>query len=110
MIQLHNHKMSTQNDHKYFVKDQIKKGKKILLQANIEGDKNAKYGLAIVLLCESNDEGIQILFSIINQPNGEKKNSPKLLTNPSIYNFRIKHISYPKKPSMQKYLSGSLGL
>ena len=58
MIQLHNHKMSTQHDHKYFVQDQITRGKEILLQANIEGDKNAKYGLAIALLCESNDEGI----------------------------------------------------
>ena len=43
-------------------------GKQILLQANIEGDKNAKYGLTIALLCESNDEGIQLLLSILNQP------------------------------------------
>ena len=50
--------MSTQHDHKYFGKDQIKRGKDILLQANIEGDKNAKYGLSNALLCESNDEGI----------------------------------------------------
>ena len=28
--------------HKYFVQDQTKVGKQILLQANIEGDKNAK--------------------------------------------------------------------
>ena len=47
-------------------------GKQILLQANIEGDKNAKYGLAIVLLCESNDEGIQLLLSILNQPDGKQ--------------------------------------
>ena len=47
-------------------------GKQILLQANIEGDKNAKYGLAIALLCESNDEGIQLLLSILNQPNGKQ--------------------------------------
>ena len=39
--------MSTQHDHKDFVKDQIKRGKEIFLQANIEGDKNVKYGLAI---------------------------------------------------------------
>ena len=52
--------------HKYFVQDQTKVGKQILLQANIEGDKNAKYGLTIALLCESNDEGIQLLLSILN--------------------------------------------
>ena len=46
--------------HKYFLQDQTKVGKQILLQANIEGDKNEKYGLAIALLCESNDEGIQL--------------------------------------------------
>ena len=45
--------------------------KEILLQANIEGDKNARYGLAIVLLCESNDERIQLLLSILNQPDGK---------------------------------------
>ena len=55
--------------HKYFVQDQTKVGKQILRQANIEGDKNAKYGLTIALLCESNDEGIQLLLSILNQPN-----------------------------------------
>ena len=44
----------------------------MLLQENIEGDKNAKYGLAIALLCESNDEGIQLLLSILNQPNGKQ--------------------------------------
>ena len=48
--------------HKYFVQDQTKVGKEIILQANIEGDKNAKYGLAIALLCESNDERIQLLL------------------------------------------------
>ena len=58
--------------HKYFVQDQTKVGKQILFQANIEGDKNAKYGLAIALLCESNDEGIQLLLSILNQPNGKQ--------------------------------------
>ena len=58
--------------HKYFVQDQTKVGKEILLQANIEGDKSVKYGPAIALLCESNDEGIQLLLSILNQPNGKK--------------------------------------
>ena len=58
--------------HKYFVQDQTKVGKEILLQANIEGDKNAKYGLAIALLCESNDERIQLLLSILNQPHGKQ--------------------------------------
>ena len=58
--------------HKYFVQYQNKVGKQILLQANIEGDKNAKYGLAIALLCESNDEGIQLLLSILNQPHGKQ--------------------------------------
>ena len=43
---------------KYFVQDQTKVRKEILFQANIEGDKNEKYGLAIALLYESNDEGI----------------------------------------------------
>ena len=52
--------------HKYFVQDQTKVGKEIILQANIEVDKNAKYGLAIALLCKSNDEGIQLLLSILN--------------------------------------------
>ena len=55
-----------------FLQDQTKLGKQILLQANIEGDKNAKYGLAIALLCESNDEGIQLLLSILNQPVGKQ--------------------------------------
>ena len=52
--------------HKYFLQDQTKEGKQILLQANIEGDKNAKYGLAFALLCESNNEQIQLLLSILN--------------------------------------------
>ena len=73
MIQLHNHKMSIQQDHKYFVQDQITRGKEILLQANIERDKNAKYVLAIALSCESNDERIQLIFSILNQLDGENK-------------------------------------
>ena len=47
-------------------------GKQILLQENIEGDKNAKYGLAITLLCKSNNEQIQFLLSILNQPNGKQ--------------------------------------
>ena len=94
--------------HKYFVQDQTKVGKQILLQANIEGDKNAKYGLTIALLCESNDEGIQLLLSILNQPNG-KTIAAKLLTNPSTYSFWNKLISHPKKPSIQEKWSGSLG-
>ena len=52
--------------HKYFVKGKTKAGKEILLQANKERDKNAKYGLAIALLCESNEEGIQLLLLILN--------------------------------------------
>ena len=44
--------------HKYFVQGKTKARKEILLQANKEEDKNAKYGLAIALLCESNKEGI----------------------------------------------------
>ena len=47
-------------------------GKQILLQANIEGDKNVEYGLVIALLCKSNDEGIQLLLSILNQPDGKQ--------------------------------------
>ena len=58
--------------HKYFVQDQTKVGKEIFLQENIEGDKNANYGLAIALLCISNDEGIQLLLSILNQPDGKQ--------------------------------------
>ena len=64
--------MSIQHDRKYFVQDQTTRGKEILLQANIEGDKNAKYGLAISLLCESHDEGLQLLLSILNQPDGKQ--------------------------------------
>ena len=60
-----------QRAHKYFVQDQTKVGKQILLEANIEGDKNANYGLAIGLLCESNDERIQLLLSILNQSDGK---------------------------------------
>ena len=48
-----------------------KVGKEIFLQANKEGDKNAKYGLVIALLCESNEEGIQLLLSILNQQAGK---------------------------------------
>ena len=58
--------------HKYFVQDQTKAGKEIFLQENIEEDKNANYGLAIALLCISNDEGIQLLLSILNQPDGKQ--------------------------------------
>ena len=57
--------------HKYFVQDQTKVGKEIIFQANVGGDKNAKYGLAIALLCKSNDEWIQLLLSILNQPDGK---------------------------------------
>ena len=49
--------MSIQHDRKYFVQDQTTSGKEILLQANIEGDKSEIYGLAIALLCESNEIG-----------------------------------------------------
>ena len=49
-----------------------KAGKEILLQANKERDKNAKYGLAIALLYESNEEGIQLLLSILNQQDGKQ--------------------------------------
>ena len=45
-------------------------GKQILLQANIEEDKNAKYELAIALLYESNDDGIQL--SNRNQLDGKQ--------------------------------------
>ena len=41
--------------HKYFVQDQTKAGKEILLQVNIERDKNANMDWQ---LCESIDEGI----------------------------------------------------
>ena len=44
--------MGIQHDRKYFVQDQTTREKEILLQANIEGDKNARYGLAITLLCK----------------------------------------------------------
>ena len=84
--------------HKYFVQDQIIVGKEILLQANIEGDKNAKYGLAIMLLCESNDEGIQLLLSILNQPDGKQ-----LLQN---YRQILQHTTFGTNtfhiPSMQE--------
>ena len=54
--------------HKYFVQDQTKAGKEILLQANIEGYKNANIELQ---LCELKDEGIQLLLLILNQPDGK---------------------------------------
>ena len=54
--------------HKYFVQDQTKAGKEILLQVNIERDKNANMDWQ---LFESKDEGIQLLLSILNQPNGK---------------------------------------
>ena len=94
--------------HKYFIQDQTKVGKWILLQANIEGDKNAKYGLAIALLCESNDEGIQLLLSILNQPNGKQfmQNYRQILRNTI---FGTNTFCIPKKPSMQEKWSGSLG-
>ena len=61
--------MSLQYDCKYFVQWETTRGKEILLQANIEGEKKEeKYGLTVALLCESNDEGIQLLLSILNQP------------------------------------------
>ena len=93
--------------HKYFVEDQTKVGKQILLQANIEGDKYAKYGLAITLLCESNDEGIQLLLLILNQPDG--KQLLQTIDKSFEYSFWNKHISHPKKPGMQEKWSGSLG-
>ena len=64
--------MSIQHDRKYFVQDQTTRGREILLQANLEGDKKAKYGLAIALLYESNNEGIQLLLSILNQLDGKQ--------------------------------------
>ena len=87
--------------HKYFVQDQTKARKEMLLQENIEGDKNAKYGLAIALLCKSNDKGIQLLLSIINQPDGKQ-----LLQN---YRQILQHIVFgtntfriPKNQSCKK--------
>jgi hypothetical protein len=44
-------------------------GKQMLLEANKEGNTNAQYILAIALLCEFNDNGKQILLSILNKPN-----------------------------------------
>ena len=44
--------MGIQHDRKYFVQDQTTREKEILLQANIKGDKNARYGLAIMQLCK----------------------------------------------------------
>ena len=43
----------------------------MLHEANKEGETNAQYGLAIALICEFNDNGKQLLFSILNQPNGK---------------------------------------
>ena len=78
--------MSILHNHKYFVQDQTTRGKEILLQANIEGDKNTRYGLANALLCESNDEGIQLLLSILNQSDGKQ-----LLQN---YRQVLQHITF----------------
>ena len=93
--------------HRYFVQDQTKVGKQILLQANIEGDKYAKYGLAIALLCQSNDEGIQLLLSILKQLDGKQ-----LLQN---YRQILQHITFgtntfriPKNQSCKKNGVGHL--
>ena len=82
-------------------KIKLKREKKNHFQANIEGDKSAKYGLAIALLCKSNDKGIQLLLSIINQPDGKQ-----LLQN---YRQILQHIVFgtntfriPKNQSCKK--------
>ena len=77
-------------------------GKQILLQANIEGDKNVEYGLVIALLCKSNDEGIQLLLSILNQPDGKQllQNYRQILRHTvfGTNTFRI-----PKNQACKKY-------
>ena len=76
-------------------------GKQIILQANIEGEKNAKYGLAIALLCESNDEGILLLLSILNQPNGKQllQNYQQILWHTV---FRANSFCIPKNQACKK--------
>ena len=87
--------------HKYFVQDQNEVGKQILLQANIEEDKYAKYGLAIALLCESNDEGIQLLLSN-SKPTKWKTIATKLSTNPSNTVFGTNTFRIPKNQACKK--------
>ena len=87
--------------HKYFVQDQTKVGKQILLQANIERDKNAKYWLAIALLYESNDDGIQLLLSNRNQLDGKQllQNYWQILRHTV---FGTKSFRIPKKQACKK--------
>ena len=55
----------------YFLLEKTTMGKQILHEANKEGETNAQYGLAIALIGEFNDNGKQLLLSILNQPNGK---------------------------------------
>ena len=55
----------------YFLLEKTTMGKQMLHEANKEGETNAQYGLAIALICEFNDNGKQLLLSILNQPNGK---------------------------------------
>jgi hypothetical protein len=55
----------------YFLLEKTTMGKQMLHEANKEGETNAQYGLAIALIGEFNDDGKQLLLSILNQPNGK---------------------------------------
>jgi hypothetical protein len=55
----------------YFLLEQTTVGKQMLLEATKEGDTNAQYGLAIALICEFDDDGKEILLSILNKKNGK---------------------------------------
>ena len=78
--------------HKYFVRDQTKAGKEILLQANIEEDKKCKYGLSIMRIKRWGNRN-----TVISSKSTRWKTiAAKLSTNPSTYNFWNKHILHPK--------------
>jgi hypothetical protein len=49
----------------YFLLEQTTVGKQMLLEATKEGDTNAQYGLAIALICEFDNNGKDILLSIL---------------------------------------------
>ena len=64
----------------------------MLHEANKEGETNAQYGLAIALIGEFNDNGKQLLLSILTQPNGKH-----LLQN---YQRILRHTTLGKKNSV----------
>ena len=69
-----------------FIQDQTTLEQQLLLEANKEGERNTKYGLAIALLCEWNEGGKPTTF-IDTTPIQWKTCTPKLSSNPLTYYF-----------------------